>query len=247
MQALGPGVTGRWDEANALVVKIEGRAPSSVAEAAVLAGANAVAVWTGDGWEIVQFRSAELIGEDVWKLTGLLRGQQGTDMEMAAGSEIGALAVFLDKALGRASTMLSEIGLPLIWRAGPAGGIPAGAAVSEQRAAMRGLFYRPWSPAHLRVGRGATGYDIGWVARSRMNGDLWDRDLGADPMRFRVRVLDGDLLVRSWEVAGSAAVYETSAVSADFPAGPGPDVRITVAQAGDVFGWGVETVASLPI
>ena len=245
-QALAPGVAGRWDEANAIVVEIEGAAPASQGEAAVLGGANAVAVQAGEGWEIVQFRSAELMGRGVWKLTNLLRAQQGTDAEMAVGSEIGGVVVFLDEAVGRASTSLSEIGLPLVWRAGPAGRVPGGAGVSEQMASLRGLFHRPWSPAHLRVSRSVTGFDIGWLARSRLNGDGWDREVAADLIRFRVRVLDGDAVVRSWETAGTATTYEISAFSADFPGVPGPNVRVAVAQAGEVFGWGVEAVATLP-
>ncbi|QTC91605.1 baseplate multidomain protein megatron [Brevundimonas goettingensis] len=247
IEPLAPGVVGRWDETNAIFVRVEGGAPASLGETPVLGGANAVAVEAGDGWEIAQFRSAELVGQGVWKLTGLLRAQQGTDAEMAAGSEAGRLVVFLDDAVGRASLSLTEVGLPLIWRAGPAGGAPGGSGVSERAMTLRGLFHRPWSPAHLRVTPGATGFDIGWIARSRLNGDVWDRDLGADPMRFRVRVLDGDVVIRRWETSDASTIYETIAVGADFPGGPGPDVRIAVAQAGEVFGWGVEAVAALPV
>lgn len=246
-ERLAPGVVGRWDETNAIVVRVEGAAPASLGETPVLGGANAVAVQAVDGWEIVQFRYAELHGQGVWKLTGLLRAQQGTDAEMATGSEVGGLVVFLDDAVGRVSLSLSEVGLPLIWRAGPAGAALGGVGVSERSITLRGLFYRPWSPAHLRVRRGATGFNIEWIARSRLNGDLWDRDVGADLMRFRVRVLDGDLVIRSWETSDPAAIYETSAVGVDFPGGPGPGVRIAVAQAGTVFGWGVEAVAALPV
>jgi hypothetical protein len=247
IERLDPGVVGRWDKANAIVLRVEGAAPASLGETLVLGGRNAVAVQAGDGWEIVQFRSAAVVGSGVWKLTGLLRAQQGTDAEMATGSAVGSLVVFLDDAVGRASLSLSEVGLPLIWRAGPAGGPPGGAGVSEREVTLQGLFHRPWSPAHLRVSRGVTGFDIDWIARSRLNGDFWDRDVGADPMRFRVRVLDGDLVIRSWEASGTAALYEASVADADFPGGPGPDVRITVAQAGEVFGWGVEAVAALPV
>ncbi len=245
-QALTAGITGRWDEANEIVVEVEGAAPASLGEAAVLAGANAVAVQAGDGWEIVQFRSAELIGQGVWRLQGLLRAQQGTEAEMAAGSEAGGLVVFLDDGLGRGSAALSELGLPLIWRAGPAGGPAGGDGVAERSVTLRSVFHRPWRPAHLRVRQGAGGYDIDWLARTRLNGDLWDRDLAADPMRFRIRVLYGDVVVRSWEVEGTAGVYEAASAAADFPGGPGPDVRIGVSQSGEVFGWGSEAVAGLP-
>ena len=56
--ALGPGMRHRWDEANVLEVRIEGRAPESLSDEAVLAGGNAVAVETAAGWQIVQFRTA---------------------------------------------------------------------------------------------------------------------------------------------------------------------------------------------
>jgi len=246
-QALTAGVTGRWDEANSIVVAVEGAAPASLGQSAVLAGANAVAIQAGDGWEILQFSSAQLVVENVWRLTGLLRAQQGTDAEMATGSAAGALVVFLDEGLGRGSALLSEIGLPLIWRAGPVGGAAGGQGVSERSVTLRGVFHRPWSPAHLRIDQGASGYDIRWISRTRLNGDLWDRDLAADPMRFRIRVLDGGDVVRIWEVEGTAGVYETGHVTADFPAGPGPGVRIGVSQAGEIFGWGSEAVTGLPV
>ena len=245
-EALSPGVVGRWDEANAIVVRIEGRAPASLGDTAVLAGANAAAIQAGGGWEIVQFRTAVLIGQGLWRLTGLLRAQQGTDAEMAASSGVGAMVVFLDDALPRASLALSEVGLPLSWRAGPAGGPPGGPLFAEQAVTLRGLHHRPWSPAHLRVRASAGGLAIGWIVRSRLNGDVWDREMGADPMRFRVRVLDGGLVVRTWDVESASARYETSAMAADFPGGIGPAVRIAVAQDSVIFGWGVEAIASVP-
>jgi hypothetical protein len=90
----------------------------------------------------------------------------------------------------------------------------------------------------------AEGLAVDWIARSRRNGDVWDRDVGDDPLHFRVRVLDGGVPIRSWEVDGTGTVYGTGVMATDFPDGPGPDARIGVAQAGPVFGWGVEAVAS---
>ena len=63
---LRPGVVGRWDETGVLSVRIEGQAPQSRAAEAVLSGANLLAVRSADGWELVQFRRAELAGGDVW-------------------------------------------------------------------------------------------------------------------------------------------------------------------------------------
>ena len=65
-------------------------------------------------------------------------------------------------------------------------------------------------------------------------------------MRFRVRVLDGDVVVRSWEVEGLATTYGASAIASDFPGGFGLSVRIGLAQANQAFGWGVEAIVAVP-
>lgn len=244
VEALGSGLRHRWDAANALLVRIEGRAPQSRSETAVLAGGNVVVIETEDGWELVQFRSASLVGDGVWRLTGLLRGQQGTE---AVGAASGAVAVFLDRVPARVESPRAERGLPLIWRSGPRGGPAGGAGVSEVGFTMTGVHERPWSPAHLRaVVRTDGGFDLGWIARARIDGDRWDGEAGSsESRRFRVRILDGADEVRAFEVEAMAATYAVGAVAVDFPGGPGVEARVAVAQWGEGYGWGVEAIAVL--
>ncbi|QQQ19546.1 glycoside hydrolase TIM-barrel-like domain-containing protein [Brevundimonas vitis] len=242
--ALGPGVRHRWDEAQTIVVRVEGRAPESQSEEAVLAGANALAVQTARGWEIVQYRTATLVGADVWQLSGLLRAQQGTDAEMAAGASAGAVVVFLDAAIGRLNSPRGERGLPRLWRAGPAGLPPGGKGFAEVAAVIAGLHDRPWSPAHLTVVEGEDGLRIGWQPRARLFGDSWEVEATGDAMRFRVRVLDGPVERRVFEVEATQALYAAEEVAADFPAGlTGAVARVS--QWGEGFGWGTEAGVSL--
>ena len=124
VEPLTPGLRNRWDENGEVRLRVEGRAPESASPAAVLGGANAVAVETAAGWEIVQYRTASLVGGEVWRLSGLLRGQQGTDAATRAGAAAGSAAVFLDEAVARAEIGRGERGLPLVCRAGPAGAPP---------------------------------------------------------------------------------------------------------------------------
>lgn len=246
-RALGPGLRHRWDDRNALHVRIEGRAPQSRSMAAVLGGANALAIGTSAGWELVQFRTATLSGGDVWRLEGLLRGQQGTEEAMRAGAAAGALVVVLDGDLVRTESPRGERGLPLVWRAGPVGGPAGGAGVSETAFTATGVHDRPWSPCHLWVDV-LPGGDraLSWVARARIDGDRWDVEpTGPDPMRFRVRVLDGAGEKRAFEVEGDSAVYAAADLTTDFPSGPGLDARMAVAQWGEGYGWGAEACATL--
>jgi len=244
VEALAAGVQHRWDEANTLLVRVEGRAPESRSDVAVFAGGNAVAIETAGGWELVQFRAAALVGDGVWRLTGLLRGQQGTE---AVGGSSGAVVVFLDQAPARAVSPRGERGLPLIWRAGPAGGPAGGVGVSEVGFTVRGVHDRPWSPAHLRAtARTDGGFDLGWIARSRIDGDRWDGEAaGSGSLKFRVRVLDGADEMRTFEVESAAATYAAADLAADFPGGLNADSRIAVAQWGDGYGWGMEALVVL--
>jgi hypothetical protein len=199
-----------------------------------------VAIETAAGWELVQFRSATLVGEGVWRLTGLLRGQQGTE---AMGAARGAVVVVLDQAPARADSSRAERGLPLIWRAGAAGGPAGGSGVSEVGFTITGLYERPWSPAHLRArARLDGGMDLSWIARARIDGDNWEGEaLASGSPRFRIRVLDGADEKRAFEVGTDAATYTAADRAVDFPAGLDGWSRIAVAQWGDGYGWGRET------
>lgn len=243
---LSKGARHRWDEVNTLEVRVEGRAPESLPTSAVLAGGNAVAVETAMGWEIVQFRTAELIGGETWKLSGLLRGQQGTEEAMAAGAAAGAIAVFLGSGLERAASPPAERGLPLIWRVAPAGAPPGGAGVSEISFAPTGLYERPWSPAHLRSAPGVEGgFDLTWLPRSRTGGDRWDGDVNlADPPRYRITIFRAGSAVRSFETDSEAWVYAGPDAAADFPDGF-DNGEWAVAHWGGGYGWGPEARARL--
>ncbi|MBX9460913.1 MAG: glycoside hydrolase/phage tail family protein [Brevundimonas sp.] len=235
------GARHRWDEVNTLVVRVEGRAPESLPTSAVLAGGNAVAVETATGWEIIQFRTAELIGDHVWRLSGLLRGQQGTE---ATEAPAGAIAVFLGSGLRRVDSPSAERGLPLIWRAALAGAPPGGAGVSQIQFAPTGLYNRPWSPAHLRCAEVMDGgFELSWLSRSRLGGDRWDGDVRpVDPARHRITVIKAGIVLRSFEVDAGIAQYHGSDASIDFPDGF-DDGQWTVAQWGDGYGWGAEARA----
>lgn len=246
VEPLGPGVRHRWDETGAVVVRVEGRAPQSAAGIAVLAGANVLAVETGAGWEVLQFRSATLVGDGVWRLTSLLRGQQGTEEAMRAGADAGAVVVFLNTDVARAEIGRPERGLPLLCRAGPAGAPPGGRGFSEAVFTARGLHHRPWSVAGLTAEVQAEGTVVRWTPRLRVNGDSWEGEtVAADADQFRVRVMQGEGVLRTFEAAGGQALYDAAMRAADFPDGPGADAWIGVAQWGDGFGWGAEAVVGI--
>jgi len=238
---LPAGPLHRVDRATRLTVRLEGAAPISRDRSAVLAGANALAVRSANGeWEVVQFLTAEAVSGDVWTLSGLLRGQAGSDPAMAALTPAGAGVVMLDEALVRADLTPAERGLPLTWRAAPAGGPASGPSMSEAVETWRGLSARPWSPAHLKVRAQGGDAVVTWIRRARLAGDGWDAEvpLGEEREVYRVEVLDGETVVRAVETTTPAFTYTAAQRAADFPSGPAGTLAVRIAQGSALFGWG---------
>jgi hypothetical protein len=166
---------------------------------------------------------------------------------MAALTPAGAAVVVLDASLVRADLALAERGLPLTWRAAPAGGAASGPAMSETVQTWRGLSARPWSPAHLRVRPQAGDAVVTWVRRARLAGDGWDVEvpLGEEREVYRVEILDGQAVVRTVEASAPTFTYTAAQRAADFPSGPTGPLAVRVAQGSALFGWGAASTALL--
>ncbi len=134
-----PGPVGRWDKASALNVFCPGGEFASLPDGQVLSGGNAALLETDAGWECVQFQMAELVAPDIWRLSGLLRGQRGS---LPGAAQIGARLVMLDTALVRASLGGETLGVEMLWKA--VTDDAATALIFEDQAGL------PWPVAHLR-------------------------------------------------------------------------------------------------
>ncbi len=237
---LPPGWAGRLDR-RTMRVRLSFGALASRSLDEALAGANTLAVETAAGWEIVQFTDADLGADGVWTLTGLLRGQSGTDA--AAGAAAGARVVLMTPAVEQPAFALDLKGLALDWSAGPADD-PVSAPTFRTRtvtATARGL--APLSPAHLRAAKRANGdIAVTWIRRTRIGGDSWtgeDVPLGEAFERYRIeirRAADGALL-RTDETTSPAFTYTAAMQAADLPAGV-PALRVRAAQMSDAVGPG---------
>ncbi|ATQ42144.1 baseplate multidomain protein megatron [Caulobacter mirabilis] len=249
LSPLPAGPLHRFDRTARLTVRLEGAPPQNRSRAAVLGGANALAVQgAGGDWEILQFLSAEPVAPDVWVLSGLLRGQAGSEPAMAALTPAGAAVVALDDGLVRVETALFERGVPLLWRAAPAGAPPGGEAASETIAVWRGLADRPWAPAHLRRETLADGaVRFRWIRRARIGGDGWEAEppLGEETERYRIELLVDGAVVRRAETEAPVFAWTPAMQAVDRPGGLPDPVVVRLAQFSSAFGWGAVTVRSL--
>jgi hypothetical protein len=90
-------------------------------ELQLLGGANTAAVRNeASEWEVLQFATATLVAPRTYELSGLLRGQAGTEGAMRTPLQAGARFVLLGPAVTPIDMTADEVGLPFTWRFGPA-------------------------------------------------------------------------------------------------------------------------------
>jgi hypothetical protein len=212
---------------------------SSVTGLELLNGANAAAVGDGssDVWEVIQFQTAVLVAPRTWELSGLLRGQAGSDALMPADWPEGSYFVLLDGAVRQIALDASARRLARHYRIGPAQRGYDDPSYQHRVEAFDGIGLRPLAPVYLRETVAADrSYD--WTRRTRIGGDSWEFEevpLGEAFERYRVRVLHSGAVVREAEVAAPGWIYAAAEIAADGLSGA---AEISVAQISDIYGAG---------
>ena len=230
-----------WDRAAPLRVRLRGAGFASASDQSVRDGANLVAIGDGspEGWELMQFATAELVAPDVWELSRRLRGLFGSDARMPDVWPAGSLVVPVSPELGQVALSLDKRGLAQRWRIGPASRTLDHPLQVEQILSFSGLGLRPYAPAHLRARRLSGGsVAVGWTRRTRIGGDSWegpDVPLGEVAERYRLRVVDAAGLRRSLILSDPDWSYLPAMQAEDAVTLP---FQIEVAQISDVVGEG---------
>ncbi|AJE46412.1 baseplate multidomain protein megatron [Celeribacter indicus] len=239
--ALAAAAPGLWDRGAPLRVTLARGEMSSVSPSEVLNGANVAAI--GDGtagrWEVFQFATAELVAPRTYEISLRLRGQAGTDA-LGAGWPAGSRFVLLDAALRQLDLPLSARGLARHYRIGPAQRGYDDPAYEHVQAAFDGIGLRPYAPVHLRAAGTAAGETVlGWVRRTRIDGDSWQSfevPLGESAELYLLRVVSAGRILREVTVARPGWTYTAAQKAADGVEGA---YEIHVAQMSERFGPGL--------
>lgn len=230
---LGPAAAGVWDRGEALLVQLVQGSLSFRSQADVLAGANLAAVGDGspNGWEVIQFAEAELVGDRTYALRQRLRGQGGTDGALLLPS--GSRFVLIDSRVRQIDLAPQSRGVARHYRWGPADRAANDPTWRHAEMAFAGVGLRPYPVAHVR----AVGGQATWVRRTRVDGDSWNGfevPLGEEREAYVVRLLSGGVVVREETVNAPSWTFdpaqgdaiEVAQLSASF--GPGPFRRVAL-------------------
>lgn len=187
------GAIGVWDEKAILDVVIPGADVSSQTSLAVLNGSGLLLVQKSTGWELLAYRTAQLIGEDRWQLSGLLRGLSGTASESAS---TGAIVILADERVLDAQMVADEIGLPLVWSAGQS------ESTTFDFNDLAGL---SWRVGHLQAAPTSTGWALSWTRRGADVPDSWALPETGNSGTFRVETWLASTLIEAFEVTSPDA------------------------------------------
>jgi hypothetical protein len=244
LSVLPAGLVSRFDYRATLDVKLYQGALQSAAREAVLNGANAIAIGTETtGYELLQFSSAALIGASTYRLSGLLRAQDGSLAEMLSSRPAGQDVVLLNGAVLPARLSLAEALVAQSWRCGPSQLDPAHPSYAGSALAPTSRSLRCLAPAHLVGWRSGGDVVFRWIRRTRSDGDSWDAvdvPLGEESESYIIEILDGAAVERSASVATSTFTYTAAQIAADFGTTP-TSFTVRVAQVSPVVGAGTFT------
>jgi hypothetical protein len=248
LDPLPAGVTSRLDHATSVRLALDSGMLASATELALYGGANLAAVRNDDGqWEVLQFLSAVLTAPATYTLTGLLRGQGGTEHAMRTPLAAGARFVLLDGAIARIDLTEDEIGLSFTWKCGPASRDIGSPNYVQLAHTFVGEGLKPLGPVHVRATRSAGDLNLTWTRRTRIGGDSWDGidvPLGEAEERYEIDILDGTIVKRTLTVTSPAATYTAAQQTADFGA-PQSSISLRIFQISATRGRGTPRAATL--
>jgi hypothetical protein len=243
------GPTSRWDEGNRLRIKLSAGELASAEELLTLGGANVGAVQNEDGgWEVIQFRDAALVAPLTYELSGLLRGQAGTEGAMRDPLAAGARFVLLNGAVTQVEMTRGDVGLALNWKYGPAVYDIGHPAYGSATFSFNGAGLRPLSPVHISGEQVAEGLRVTWVRRTRIGGDSWDQievPLGEDAEGYEVEILDGANVKRVLASISPSVTYTIAQQVIDFGT-PQPNYALRIYQLSASYGRGQGREAIVP-
>ena len=250
------GPVSRFDHGNSVYLELLTGTLESVTDLRLFGGENALAIaQPGGAWEILQFGAAELLAPGRYRLSRLLRGQRGTEPDMAPMVPAGARVVVLDAALAPLPVNEADLGLPWNWRIGPASRPVSDDSYTALPFTPRGVGLRPFAPVHVeqpwRRARVPGDLAIRWVRQDRsLAADSWNAvevPISEAAEAWQVEIMDGAVIKRSLTTATNAAVYTAAQQVTDWgaPLGPGASLDIRIAQIGQAFGAGAAPVTTL--
>lgn len=224
-----------FDEKNTIQVTITSGQLVSHTYDEVLNGANVALV----GSEIIQFRTATLLSENTYLLSGLLRGRRGTEQRISTHDANELFALLSVAGIVRPAEGNSAIGSERYYK-----GVSFGRRLNQTDAfsfTNNAVGLMPFSPVGFSGGKQANGdFIINWIRRTRIDGE-WrnnvDAILGETTESYEIDVMNGSSVIRTLTSTTQTVTYTSAMQVTDFGSGRS-SITVNVYQISDKVGRG---------
>jgi hypothetical protein len=233
-----------FDEVNSVTVDVGAGTLASITRAALLAGVGNAALV---GSEVIRFRTATLSSAGIYVLSGLLRGQRGTEWAIGGHTAAERFVLLQTTGLRRVTDQQSDIGITKYWKGVTFG--KSAALVSSTPFADTGIGLLPFSPVDVRAARSSGDITLTWKRRTRLStrfvgsGGI-NVPLGEASEAYSVDIMDGDTVVRTIATTAATLTYSSADQTADFGA-PQSSLTVRVYQISATVGRGYPAEATL--
>ena len=241
---LPKGVIGRIDDSFRLTLRMANAQLSSKPLSRVASGANAIALKTELGWEVIQFLNAELIGPNTYALSKLLRGQSGSDGFMAQNLEAGAIVVLLPEQSQALPIDTDLRGAQLTLSA-----IAGREATATHSLDYQGVHMIPLSPVHVKARLINDELVLTWIRRTRLGGDDWasvDVPMAQEREAYSVQLVQDNAVTFECEVLRAECTLSSAALTA-LNLHSKPYVKVRIAQLSQRVGAGYALEADVKV
>lgn len=222
-----------WDMDTEITVQVKTNTLLSVSKLDVLNGKN----WCMIGKEIIGFTTATLIAPKTYKLTGLLRGRQGTEQHVGT-HQANELFIMLDNALVKLEFNASDRGSTKKYKI-----VTIGSSIDKANPVEVQMFSSntlPWQVYKGKIEKSGSDFIVSWKESARFDNQI--RDLTTqkhDPNwgGFQIDVYSGSTIVKKYRTTSDTWTYSASMQTADF-GGLQSSLKVAVAQIDNVYGPG---------
>jgi hypothetical protein len=249
LDVLKAGPVGRFDNGNAVTVRIGAGQLSSVGDLAALAGRTAMAIRVDGDWEIFAFGQAELIADKTYRLSRLIRGLGGEEHLAQRNAPAGSTVVLLNDAITPLTRKVAEIGAPITYRIGPADRDYAEPIFVQPTVAATNKALRPYAPTKARARRTPAGIVIDFFRRGRLESDAWeslDIPLGEASESYEADIVPPASAKRTLSAAAPSLLYPAADELSDFGA-PLSELTLSLYQISATVGRGFPLTTTLAV
>lgn len=216
------------DEINTLTVVMTTGADQlvSVTDEEMMNGSNRAWLTSQNGEvEIIGFRDVTDNGDGSYTLSGILRGDRGTDTMMANHNAGDSFILLTSATVGGLPMTLTELNIDRFFRGVPFGELIQDGIRKTMQATGRDL--KPYAPISVAAATVASDIEISWERRSRLAGELVDGTdspiLGEQTEAYEVDVYSDDTfttILRTLESTTDSVTYLAADIATDFGTPP---------------------------